>query len=81
MGKIITKYRIKSVYRLSSVTLAKMAENGAHSSTETWKEQAKIIKISIARTLEKQSKIQSNQGNAEEKANSNMIGELCGVLM
>ena len=67
MGKIITKYRIKSVYRFSSVTLAKMAENGAHSSTEIWKEQAKIIKISVARTLEKQSKIRATKEMLKKK--------------
>lgn len=57
MDKIIIKSRIKSVYRLSVVTLAKMAEKGAHSSTETWKKQAKILKTNFARTPKKQSKI------------------------
>lgn len=52
MDKIIVKSRIKSVYRLSVVALAKMAEKGVHSSTETWKKQAKILKISFARTPE-----------------------------
>lgn len=54
MDKIIIKSRKKSVYRLSVVILAKMAEKGTHSSIETWKKQAKIIKINFARTLEKQ---------------------------